>query len=435
MTNVIRWDWKPLTNSLMKVLRVSLALYAIAVLTTMAGMEIFGWLTALIVVGLLVVERRNWIDRVPILTWGEKILLMLFWAIIWSAFASAPEGTDRLFVIGSGRFVILFILMRFALTWMPDESIGRAVTWLMVLVGVIGAYSIFQHFTGIDFIRGHRSPVSQHWFSDGTTVFRARGMWGHPVTFGHAFALSLCFPLAIVFAGRDLGRMVRKIAISVAVIGLIALILSFTRGAWLAVMAAAFVMSMYAGRRVAVTVAMTTLVAISIAVAASPNFRQRVVSIFSVTDTSNTQRMDLWRANVEIFKENPIFGVGYGVNENVVQQYFEKLGIVDGYGGHAHNNFLQFLAGTGLIGLTIFLAFVLYFLWINHRLLRSSDVRSSWVRPLALAAMGAQVALHVGGLTECNFKDAEVNHQYMLILAVLTVLYRRYVMDTSEANR
>lgn len=407
-------------SSVKRTLPYTLALYAVAVLTTMAGMEIFGWLSFVLTLVLFSVDR-SWIKR-PILEKSDWAFIGLMVVIILSALIAAPPASDKVFIIGNARFVLLFIGLRLALEFVGLQRMESFFRVLVVLVGLISAYTIFQHFTGIDYIRGHREPVSKVFFGD-SFAYRGRGMWGHPVTFGHSMALSFCMVAAYAVTLPFKNRW-KWIATVVAVLSALSLLWSYTRGAWIGVAAAVAIMTMYLGRRIAGIAASYGVAALILAASLSSNFRARLLSVVSLTDTSNTQRLDVWKANIAMFLDHPILGVGYGVNEEIIGDYYAKLGIVQEFGGHAHNNYLQFLAGTGLLGFFAFLSATMLLLWMSHRLLREIPRSEFWPRALVLGALGAQIALHFGGLTECNFKDAEVNHQYMLILALLTVAWR-----------
>jgi O-antigen ligase len=269
--------------------------------------------------------------------------------------------------------------------------------------------------------------VTKVYFESGS-AYRARGMWGHPVTFGHSMALSLMMLLGFSIAMPK--SKWKYIAWASTLACGLALLWSYTRGAWIGVAAAVFMMSLYLGRKVAIASILSGVILVGGGATISEKFRDRLTSIVSMTNQSNTERLDVWRANIAMFKDNPILGVGYGVNEEIIGDYYTKLGITQEFGGHAHNNYLQFLSGTGLLGFAAYTAFSLIFLWMSHRLLRTLPKDAHWQRAIAIGALGAQVALHVGGLTECNFKDAEVNHQYMLILALLMVVWRQ-----NAANR
>ena len=49
-----------------------------------------------------------------------------------------------------------------------------------------------------------------------------------------------------------------------------------------------------------------------------------------------------------------------------------------------------------------------------------------WHRVFALSALGAQLAFHIGGLTQWNFGDAEVQHQFIFWLAIVAYMTQQY---------
>jgi O-antigen ligase len=417
------------------VLTWCLALYTIAVLTTMAGMEIFGWLSATLVLIAVIFMRKDLGLRTPVLEKIDWILIGLCAVICASALFKARDGVDKVFIIGTSRFVFLFLLLRIGFEIVGPLKLKKLMPWLLLLVAIIGVYAIYQNITGIDLIRGHRNPIQPDTFG-GAVTYRARGMWDHPVRFGHSIALSLCFPAAFLLSRYNVPKWLRAVSVAALLFAGAGLILSFTRGAWMGFGAALFVMALYIGWRYVAAAAGLALVAAAILIAVSPQVRDRFGSFTRPSaDYSSTARLDIWRANIEMFKDNPILGVGYGQNEYLITEYYEKLGITQQDGGHAHNNFIQFLSGTGLAGFLTYLAFSIVALMMAHRLIRvAQGADDKWLLSMGLAAMGAQIVIHVGGLTEASFKSAQINHQYFLILALMVALARAYAPQLSQAQ-
>jgi len=95
------------------------------------------------------------------------------------------------------------------------------------------------------------------------------------------------------------------------------------------------------------------------------NLRYRFLNILTTSEETITfiikgdsgayksiNRLSLWQDAISKFKLNPIFGVGFGT------QYFHQ--IKKEKRSHPHNIILQFLVETGIIGFTLFLAFILF---------------------------------------------------------------------------
>ncbi len=70
-------------------------------------------------------------------------------------------------------------------------------------------------------------------------------------------------------------------------------------------------------------------------------------------------RNNFYKAGIEIFQKNPIFGVGYNHVSDYLENYVRK-GFIDNY-YHTHNIYTDALAETGILGLILFLITYLYF--------------------------------------------------------------------------
>jgi O-antigen ligase len=85
----------------------------------------------------------------------------------------------------------------------------------------------------------------------------------------------------------------------------------------------------------------------------------------------NTRRVDIWRATWEMFKDNPIAGVGFGGYWAAIPRYHDASG--EYIPQQAHNDYLELLASGGVIGSVIFLCSVFLFLRRAREALRSGD--------------------------------------------------------------
>lgn len=424
------WDFKLLSSLAI--------LYAVSTIVSMAGMEIFGWASAVGAILMFAFRRRplSFLRSHVFLPVDFALAGLFFVVVLGAIFKVPPETTAPIDVVGNARWILLFMFLRAALamTW-SDRMVRGLLIFMTVLLAIISAYSIWQYFYGIDLIRGARHVIEPTDFRGDQPIYRAEGVFGSSMTFGNSIALSWCFPIAWLLHGRlkatkNSGRLqwTYVLAAVCSILGLLAILATMTRGVWLSAIAALLVMSAKAHRRGLILIAGAVVLFVGISTVFLPELSGRMQSITDTKHSSNSARVQVWRANFEIFKENPVLGIGYGVNEDVVGEYYERIGITDGFKGHAHNTFLQFLSGTGLLGFLCFATFTIYFLVITWRLGRQStrdpSVESSeWPKIFIEGAFGAQIAMIVGGLTECNFKDAEVNHQFILILAAVATIY------------
>jgi len=88
----------------------------------------------------------------------------------------------------------------------------------------------------------------------------------------------------------------------------------------------------------------------------------------------------------------------------------DKFHSNDVFSGHAHNNLIDMLGGTGAIGTAAWLFWCAVVLVIT---LRAARKNAGFARGL----LCAWIVFHINGLTQVNFWDAKVEHQMAWMLA------------------
>ena len=131
------------------------------------------------------------------------------------------------------------------------------------------------------------------------------------------------------------------------------------------------------------------------------------------------QRLAFWQAAVEMARENLWLGVGFGNYEPAYPDY-ALLNWPDPL-GHAHNYYLNLLAEVGVVGLLAYLVLWAAVFWQTIRLLRRLD----WpARGIALGLLAVWVAISVHHLVDKLY----VNNIYIhlgVMLGLLQLLEKR----------
>jgi O-antigen ligase len=128
---------------------------------------------------------------------------------------------------------------------------------------------------------------------------------------------------------------------------------------------------------------------------------------------SNDQRSSFFQAALIAFKESPIFGLGYKNFESqsvrIKSEYKLNHG---GNSGHAHNNFLEALASTGVVGFVFFSLFIVFWFY------------ESWNLSIGLGdiSLGIVVAFFVSGMVQYTFGDGE-NLFVIMFLYLLSQIF------------
>ncbi len=132
--------------------------------------------------------------------------------------------------------------------------------------------------------------------------------------------------------------------------------------------------------------------------------------------TTSILRLSLWQASLNMFIENPFFGVGL---DNFLYEYRGRYILDSGWEepdlSHPHNIFLDFATRLGIMGL-------LAGAWLLTTLLRNlwrlpERLNREW-RPLAIAASGATAQMVAHGLVDHSFFLVDLAFVFFLLLSL-----------------
>lgn len=205
------------------------------------------------------------------------------------------------------------------------------------------------------------------------------------------------------------------------------ILLSLTRGAWIGVSVGFLIIAFIYSKKIGGTLLGALSFIFTLMLLAWSSFRERVLQAFHPSQNYDSERINLWRSNWEMFKDHFYFGVGHGDYKNFLPSYFEKLGIpADHFQSHAHNQYLQALSNTGIIG------FGFYMLFIGGILFLTIKYYQKTKNLLFLASLAAQVSFHLGAFTECNFERSKVRLVYLFFCALCLTLIAKFEKNNSS---
>lgn len=396
--------------------------YFACVTATMAGMEIGSWTIVMFFMLYCIFDSRCSKRVVEFHLTGLEFPVLGF--VVIAAIGAFVNDTPTPLpeILGRLRNFVPLLVLIFALQVIRNLN-GLIVT--MWTVGtLIGAYAVWQHFSGVEMYRGLTLDLITQ--ESETPRYAPVGLFGLSITFAHSFCMLVVLPWAALLLGGRNSWPQRIISFVSLVILVAAVVLTFKRGAWMALAVSLPIMAFFASRKLFFMASAALVVLSAIGYQTSPLFRDRALSVFKSDMYSNEQRRHIWEANIEMFKDHPWVGVGYEQNEPLIDQYFVKLGTENSLQGHAHSNYLGILASTGALGLIFYMLFILAALLMTERLYSTIPKSHYWHRVFALSSLGAQVAFHVGGVTQWTFGDLEVQHLFFVWIAVSAYMAHRY---------
>lgn len=93
-----------------------------------------------------------------------------------------------------------------------------------------------------------------------------------------------------------------------------------------------------------------------------------VYRLNTIVQKGDSARLEIWKASVEIFKKNPINGVGYSYKNFINAETPEKYVYLPKHGhGHSHNSLLYVLVTMGILGVLSYIALTLKILWFSFK--------------------------------------------------------------------
>jgi putative inorganic carbon (hco3(-)) transporter len=173
----------------------------------------------------------------------------------------------------------------------------------------------------------------------------------------------------------------RRLYLACLLFGLHPLFFSYSRGAYVAAIAVLLFYGIVRSRKLLV---FSIICAFFWKVILPPTVIERVTmteSTAGVLESSAQERLDLWQHAVQLFKDNPVFGIGYGSFGYTVPQ---------GSLTDTHNFYLRTLCEQGVVGVSIFLLILAFAFHSGWRLYRCG--RSRFHKGLGLGFAGCVVA-------------------------------------------
>jgi O-antigen ligase len=284
----------------------------------------------------------------------------------------------------------------------PGQCRAFWTTFLVVLSGVAAAGSALAlNLPHADFLRvlqvtGHEEAVGGDMFF---------GWYEAHNTAGGVYAIAAV--LALLWAQQpELRWKERWIRWGIFACCLSGLIISYSRGAYLAfAVGALLVLPLHNMRRV-MRIAILVAVPVALLSLLGSSFLDRVDTINDPDWGTNAARIDMWKAALKDWGDSPLIGIGFGRYNDMWEQ-FEGVkhivwvaykGIIVNDDSHAHNSYLHFLAEGGIVGLVLTLL-VWWSAWKELAFFESHFPRSR-LRMLEKGARACLVVALVQALTE-----------------------------------
>jgi len=364
------------------------------------------------------------------------VVVYLLWVFITTMTSSMPMVSFKFFLaklwfISTMYFLALAIFKK-------EKNILPFFTLYLIGLTIVALYTMSVHA-----INGF-SEEAAHWVM--SPFFKDHTIYGA--------LLAFYFPVIVgMFFLKDIKREFKIVLVAIFVIFSVAIVLSYTRAAWV---------SLIGGLMVAIVVLLkinyrTVLTGLVFLVLlffmygdiviyqlgknsqdSSSNLTEHVESMFNIsTDASNLERLNRWSSALRMFEQRPVFGWGPGTYQfqyAPFQKASETTIITTRTGdqGNAHSEYLGPLAEQGLPGTIIFIVLILGITIFALRLY--SELPRGDIRTIVLMTYIGLVTYFIHG-TLNNYLDTDkASVPFWGFIAVLVAIDIYHKDKLIEAN-
>lgn len=311
-----------------------------------------------LLVGILVVRwvvigetPRGWVKSLLLFTaYGMVVFISLFYASDYANAYSRLTDYVQDAVIG---LIVIVLLVR--------GNFSRLALWAILAAGLfMSSIAVFQYLTGTFETRywGFGLAAVQN-IAGQTSDYRIAGPFGDPNFF--AQALVIMIPLAVDRMVKERQRLLALIAGAAALLSILAIIFTFSRGGFLALAVTLLALVIY--YRVPFYRVVLFILLIAVLTPFLPaQYKDRLATLVNLTSTDGTYsdvsfqgRTSEYMVGVMMFTDNPVLGVGTGNYKSNYLRYSRQLGIDPRNEQRSpHSLFIQVAAEEGLFGLFVF---------------------------------------------------------------------------------
>jgi putative inorganic carbon (HCO3(-)) transporter len=250
-----------------------------------------------------------------------------------------------------------------------------------------------------------------------TGTMRVGGTVGSPNTAAAYFSLLLAIAAGLLLTKT--GFVHKWLAVAVLAFGSVALILTFSRGGWIALAVAIAVICFFSWRQRRSSLKVPIAILVILAMIYVPFHSLISARMLGDDKGSAESRIPLNKLAFRMIGDNPLLGVGAN-NFTVVMPRYLTSEFRSEFLYTVHNTYLLIWTEIGIAGLLAYLAFLLGTLCRGWQCWRFGD---PWLSPLALAFM-AGIAGHMLHQGVDIFSDRPIQQLLWLVAGLLAAMSR-----------
>ena len=257
----------------------------------------------------------------------------------------------------------------------------------------------------------------------------------------HNFAayieMCLAVPLGLLFSGV-VGREKRLLYLTAVGLMGIALVMSGSRGGLVALIAELIFLAVVATKnrtpgtlfiKIGLAAALVSAIVVGTILIGGDSTLTRIAETAGAKDPTSS-RLQIWTTTIEVIKQHPLFGAGWGAF-GVAYTQFDPLNGRERV-EQSHNDYLQILADAGIVGAVLGIGFVFFLFRDGWRRIGSKD---GFRRGVAIGALAGCFAILVHSLFDFVLHTTAISLLFLALAALATLNGRVEAEETEHPKR
>lgn len=340
---------------------------------------------------------------------GSAMLVPVFAYISIMVFLLLVNSPNYAIAVEGLRVMVQFIFWLFlAYNLVFSREHFKSIIDLFLLVSLLVAlYGIYQYFAGVE--------IPAHWVDTAekaNITTRVFSIIGSPNILGSLMVLSLPVAFVLYFKSHHLFKK-GVYALSVFIL-LLCLVFTFSRGAWLVFILAAFLLGIFIDRRIIIAMVLAAFLIPSY----MPTVYHRMAYMMSdeyIASSERGGRLGRWDVSLKYWQNYPVLGVGLGqFGGAVAARHFPAESF------YTDNWYLKVGVETGLVGLG---ATLLLFAWALREAVKAlKRTGDEYIRSLGMGILIGLIAVLCHNAVENVFEVPMMSSYFWFLLGLVLAL-------------
>lgn len=327
--------------------------------------------------------------------------------IVISTFTSITFiGSLRDLALHLGGLSFVFVMVN---TIKTKNAFNAIVTVLVFSATLVALYGLYQYVVGVE--------IDAAWLdveNNPDVRVRVYSVFHNPNILAEYLIMIIPLSVGLFWHTKKISKKI--IFLGTTLIMILAMLMTLSRGSWVGFAFSALVFIVLVEKRLLLSVIPMSLAGLYFL---PQSILNRIMSIGNFADSSIAYRFTMWDITMDIIRDYPIAGVGFGhlPFKQVFETYIRTMPIY-----HSHNTFLQTTVEMGIPGIVVFLflLFVLFKYGILN-LVRSED---RYIRILSASAISSLGGVLAHGMAENVLYLPRIIFTFWILVGLILTLDR-----------